>query len=287
MPQSMTGFASQALSVGGWNLSLECKSVNSRFLDLTLKLPDILKRAEHQLRSAIADQLVRGKVELSIRLERNDQSSQSMPNLQKLAELKKALDIIVEYLPESQPPSALEILMSQGIWMNDTVDSDAIVSECLSAMPNLIKELRDHRLAEGARLTSLLRDRCTRVQLIVAQYREQLPLLQAAQQKKLRERIHAFDVDCDEQRLEEELVFLANKSDVAEELDRLDAHVAAIGDALSGNEPCGRRLDFLMQELNREANTLGSKTTSLTTSNASVELKVLIEQMREQVQNLE
>ena len=166
--------------------------------------------------------------------------------------------------------------MSQGIWMNDTVDSDAIVSVCLSAMPNLIKELRDHRLAEGARLTLLLRDRCTRVQLIVAQYREQLPLLQAAQEKKLRERIHAFDVDCDEQRLEEELVFLANKSDVAEELDRLDAHVAAIGDALSGNEPCGRRLDFLMQELNREANTLGSKTTSLTTSNAFLAVQPIL-----------
>ena len=154
-------------------------------------------------------------------------------------------------------------------------------------MPDVIESLRNHRLGEGARLEDLLRDRCTSIQTIVANYREQLPALQSAQQQKLIDRINTIDITSDDKRLEEELVFLANKSDVAEELDRLDAHLEAISDALFSNEPCGRRLDFLMQELNREANTLGSKTTSLVTTNAAVELKVLIEQMREQVQNLE
>ena len=118
-------------------------------------------------------------------------------------------------------------------------------------------------------------------------YRGELPQLNTAHQTKLRERITALNIDHDEKRLEEELAYLANKSDVAEELDRLEAHIEAIYESLQSNEPCGRRLDFLMQELNREANTLGSKTTSLTTTNTAVELKVLIEQMREQVQNLE
>jgi uncharacterized protein (TIGR00255 family) len=177
--------------------------------------------------------------------------------------------------------------MSQGIWVSDTLDADTLNKECIAVIPGVVESLRDHRLGEGARLEELLLDRCGSVQTIVANYREQLPVLQSAQQQKLMDRISAIDVASDDKRVEEELVFLANKSDVAEELDRLDAHLAAIGDALSANEPCGRRLDFLMQELNREANTLGSKTTSLVTTNAAVELKVLIEQMREQVQNIE
>jgi uncharacterized protein (TIGR00255 family) len=147
--------------------------------------------------------------------------------------------------------------------------------------------LSRHRQIEGDRLEALLRERCQGIKTIVLNYREQLPALQAAQQQKLRDRINTIDVPHDEKRLEEELAILANKSDVAEELDRLDAHIAAIDDALRSGQPCGRRLDFVMQELNREANTLGSKTTSLVTTNAAVELKVLIEQMREQVQNLE
>ena len=133
----------------------------------------------------------------------------------------------------------------------------------------------------------MLKERCVAISKIVATYREELPQLNTAHQTKLRERIAALNIDHDEKRLEEELAYLANKSDVAEELDRLEAHIEAIYESLQSNEPCGRRLDFLMQELNREANTLGSKTTSLTTTNTAVELKVLIEQMREQVQNLE
>ena len=287
MPQSMTGFANQTVTVGDWNLSIECKSVNSRFLDLTLKLPDVLKPSEPQFRKIVSDNIVRGKVELAIRLERSEQSSDASINLEKLSEMKDALAKVIELMPDARAPTALDILMTQGIWVSDKLDVEALNKECIAVMPGIVESLRSHRLEEGARLEELLIERCDGIRAIVANYRDQLPELQAAQQQKLMDRINAIDVTGDDKRLEEELVFLANKSDVAEELDRLDAHLQAISDALASKEPCGRRLDFLMQELNREANTLGSKTTSLVTTNAAVELKVLIEQMREQVQNLE
>ena len=287
MPQSMTGFANQTVTVGDWNLSIECKSVNSRFLDLTLKLPDALKRSEPQFRKIVSDKIVRGKVELAIRLERAEQSSDVNINLEKLSEMKGALTKVIELVPDARAPTALDILMTQGIWVSDKLDVEALNEECIAVVPDVVESLRSHRLEEGARLEELLIERCDGIRAIVANYRDQLPELQAAQQQKLIDRINAIDVASDDKRLEEELVFLANKSDVAEELDRLDAHLQAISDALASKEPCGRRLDFLMQELNREANTLGSKTTSLVTTNAAVELKVLIEQMREQVQNLE
>ena len=287
MPQSMTGFANQTVTVGDWTLSIECKSVNSRFLDLTLKLPEVLKRSEPQLRKVISDKFVRGKVELAIRLERAEQSSDVSINLEKLSEMKDALEKVIELMPNARAPTALDILMTQGIWVSDKLDEEALNKGCIAVMPGIVESLRSHRLEEGARLEELLTERCDGIQTIIANYRDQLPELQTAQQQKLIDRINAIEVASDDKRLEEELVFLANKSDVAEELDRLDAHLQAISDALASKEPCGRRLDFLMQELNREANTLGSKTTSLVTTNAAVELKVLIEQMREQVQNLE
>ena len=276
MPQSMTGFANQTVTVGDWNLSIECKSVNSRFLDLTLKLPDVLKRSEPQFRKIVSDKIVRGKVELAIRLERAEQSSDASINLEKLSEMKDALEKVIELMPDARAPTALDILMTQGIWVSDKLDAEALNKECIAVIPGVVESLRSHRLEEGTRLEGLLSERCGGIQAIVANYRDQLPELQAAQQQKLRDRINAIDVASDDKRLEEELVFLANKSDVAEELDRLDAHLEAISDALASKEPCGRRLDFLMQELNREANTLGSKTTSLVTTNAAVELKVLI-----------
>jgi uncharacterized protein (TIGR00255 family) len=286
MPQSMTGFANQTVTVGDWNLSIECKSVNSRFLDLTLKLPDVLKRSEPQFRKMVSNNIVRGKVELAIRLERAEQSSDASINLEKLSEMKDALEKVIELVPNAQAPTALDILMTQGIWVSDMLDVEALNKECIAVMPGIVESLRSHRLEEGARLEELITERCRGIHAIVANYRDQLPELQAAQQQKLMDRINAIDIASDDKRLEEELVFLANKSDVAEELDRLDAHLEAVSDALASKEPCGRRLDFLMQELNREANTLGSKTTSLVTTNATVELKVFIEQMREQVHNL-
>ena len=143
------------------------------------------------------------------------------------------------------------------------------------------------RKDEGDKLVSLIKDRCQQISAMVAEYRDQLPALREAQRQRVVDRLQNLNIAHDQDRLEEELAFLASKADVAEELDRLDAHVTAVNDAASGKGPCGRRLDFLMQELNREANTLGSKTTSLVTTNTSVDLKVIIEQMREQVQNLE
>ena len=222
MPQSMTGFANQTVTVGEWNLSIECKSVNSRFLDLTLKLPDVLKRSEPQFRKIVSDKIVRGKVEVAIRLERAEQSSDASLNLEKLSEMKDALEKVIELMPDARAPTALDILMTQGIWVSDKLDAEALNKECIAVMPSIVESLRSHRLEEGARLEELLSERCGGIQAIVANYRDQLPELQAAQQQKLRDRINAIDIATDDKRLEEELVFLANKSDVAEELDRLD-----------------------------------------------------------------
>ena len=287
MAQSMTGFANQTTTLGEWKLSFECKSVNSRFLDVTLKLPEALKTTEPQIRQAINNTLSRGKVELSIRLERDDSTPEAQVNTEKLLELERALQTIRTALPETKAPSALDVLQMPGVWVAEKTDTDSLIASCLSCVPDLLRALVDHRESEGARLETMLKERCVAISNIVAAYRKELPRLNNAHQAKLRERIAALDAGHDEKRLEEELAYLANKSDVAEELDRLEAHIEAIYESLQSNEPCGRRLDFLMQELNREANTLGSKTTSLTTTNTAVELKVLIEQMREQVQNLE
>jgi uncharacterized protein (TIGR00255 family) len=287
MAQSMTGFASQTTALGEWKLSFECKSVNSRFLDITLKLPDVVKVCESQLRKIISDALVRGKVELTIRLERDETFPEGKVNANKLVELEQALKTIRNNLSDLRPPSALDVLQMPGVWVSEKADTSSLIAHCLTCAPDVLTALIAHRQSEGSRLEAMLKERCVAITQIVTAYRKELPALTDAHEQRLRDRIAALNINHDEKRLEEELVFLANKSDVAEELDRLEAHIEAIYEALNSNEPCGRRLDFLMQELNREANTLGSKTTSLSTTNAAVELKVLIEQMREQVQNLE
>ena len=287
MAQSMTGFASQTTTLGEWKLSFECKSVNSRFLDITLKLPDVVKVCESQLRQIISEALVRGKVEFTIRLERDESFPEGKVNADKLAELEQALETIRNNLSDLRPPSALDVLQMPGVWVSEKADTSRLIAHCVTCAPDVLTALIAHRQSEGSRLEAMLKERCVAITQIVTAYRKELPALTDGHEQRLRDRIAALNINHDEKRLEEELVFLANKSDVAEELDRLEAHIEAIYEALNSNEPCGRRLDFLMQELNREANTLGSKTTSLSTTNAAVELKVLIEQMREQVQNLE
>ena len=287
MAQSMTGFASQTTTLDEWKLSFECKSVNSRFLDITLKLPDVVKVCESQLRQIISEALVRGKVEFTIRLERDESFPEGKVNADKLAELEQALETIRNNLSDLRPPSALDVLQMPGVWVSEKADTSRLIAHCVTCAPDVLTALIAHRQSEGSRLEAMLKERCVAITQIVTAYRKELPALTDGHEQRLRDRIAALNINHDEKRLEEELVFLANKSDVAEELDRLEAHIEAIYEALNSNEPCGRRLDFLMQELNREANTLGSKTTSLSTTNAAVELKVLIEQMREQVQNLE
>jgi uncharacterized protein (TIGR00255 family) len=226
-------------------------------------------------------------VELTIRLERDESFPEGKVNADKLAELEQALDTIRNNLSDLRPPSALDVLQMPGVWVSEKADTSSLIAHCLTCAPDVLTALIAHRQSEGSRLEAMLKERCVAITQIVTAYRKELPALTDAHEQRLRDRINALNINHDEKRLEEELVFLANKSDVAEELDRLEAHIEAIYEALNSNEPCGRRLDFLMQELNREANTLGSKTNSLSTTNAAVELKVLIEQMREQVQNLE
>lgn len=287
MPQSMTGFASETVSINEWNLSLECKSVNSRFLDLNIKLPEPLRASEAEIRQQISAAITRGKVEINVRLEKADSASGLAINNERLQEIKEALALIEHAFPNSPTPNQLDLLMTPGVVSGEGSNTDELTAACTQAAASLVKNLVITRKDEGEKLRALIQDRCLSVSNIVAEYRAQLPQLRDAQRQRVVDRIEGLNIAHDQERLEEELAFLASKSDVAEELDRLDAHLSAINEALSGKGPCGRRLDFLMQELNREANTLGSKTTSLVTTNTAVDLKVIIEQMREQVQNLE
>ncbi|MBT6181447.1 MAG: hypothetical protein HOI00_05840, partial [Halieaceae bacterium] len=167
MPQSMTGFANQSVAVGEWNLSLECKSVNSRFLDLTLKLPDVIKRSEPALRQLVSEKLVRGKVELSVRLDRSEGGPEAILNLTKLNDMKDALATVVRHIPNAGTPSSLDVLMTPGVWVSATVDSDEIIDACLNIMPELMASLSRHRQIEGDRLETLLRERCQGIQRIV------------------------------------------------------------------------------------------------------------------------
>ena len=228
MAQSMTGFANHTTTLGEWKLSFECKSVNSRFLDITLKLPEALKTTEPQIRQAINNTLSRGKVELAIRLERDDSAPEARVNAEKLLELEKALETVRNTLPDVEAPSALDVLQVPGVWVSEKTDAERLVASCLGCVPDLLRALVDHRKSEGARLEAMLKERCVAISKIVATYREELPQLNTAHQTKLRERIASLNIDHDEKRLEEELAYLANKSDVAEELDRLEAHIEAI-----------------------------------------------------------
>jgi uncharacterized protein (TIGR00255 family) len=178
-------------------------------------------------------------------------------------------------------------MLAPGVLAEQPADLEALQSATSEALAACLSELREQRLSEGKKLALMVGERCTAIRTQLEVLKAQLPELLTAHREKLLSRLATLDIEADSKRLEEEVVYILQRADVEEEMDRLGAHLDAIEKALAGNAPCGRRLDFLMQELNREANTLGSKSTALSTTNTSVEFKVLIEQMREQIQNIE
>ncbi|WP_043739890.1 YicC/YloC family endoribonuclease [Thioalkalivibrio nitratireducens] len=288
MIASMTGFARHALEVEGQSLVWELRSVNHRYLDLRLQIPEALRELEPELRTAFQQAVARGKVDAQLRVEAARADAQVAFDAGRAKALIDAIGEIDHMMVNGARVSPLEILGWPGVLEPPgSPDAEILRDAVLQGLRAAIADLNAMRTAEGEGLCQLLEQRLEALVAQVAQIRERRPAIVHEQRERLQARIAELDLILDPQRLEQEVALLAQRLDVDEELDRLDGHVAAMREILERDEPVGRRLDFLMQEFNREANTLGSKSHDLDTTRAAMEMKVLIEQMREQVQNVE
>jgi len=287
MTLSMTGFARQDLSAPWGELSVELRAVNHRFLELSLRLPEQLRSLDPVIRKRVGAAVSRGKLDLNIKLSTQSAEQSGIHLNEALVEqLLKTGNSLAERLG-SAPLSVSNVLRWPGVVVEPPQDVESIQSSALEQVDQVLQQLVTHRGSEGGRLAQMLLDRCVDIDHLVGQVRERMPAVREAIQTKLKSRLADLAVDADEGRLETELAIMLNKADVDEELDRLDSHLVEVREILTSEEPVGRKLDFLMQEFNREANTLGSKAQDAATTKAAVDLKVLIEQMREQVQNIE
>ncbi len=295
---SMTGFASAARPTALGRLTLELRSVNSRFLDLSLKMPDDLRATEATVRESIAAQIARGKVECRISIARGAGETEpqlSAPALEQLAALAAR---VARSVPGASPISTADVLNWPGVVETPGAEPDTLRAQVLAALTEALTALAESRRREGAALSTVLLAQCEQVERIASQLNQRAPDLIAAVERKLNERLEkalgpalsgaaALTREEVSERIRQEVTLYALKMDVDEEIKRLATHVTEVRRVLATGGAVGRRLDFLMQELNREANTLGSKAAAIEMTNASVELKIVIEQMREQIQNLE
>lgn len=287
MIHSMTAFARTEAHHAGTTLVWEIRSVNQRYLDLHPRLPEALKSIENDVRELCRQQLNRGKVELTLRLHQPQQEQHMAVNQPLLEQLNQALAVLQNQVQNPAPINLTELLQYPGLLEQEEADYSQLTAPALTALKQALQELRQARAREGEALAGFIQQRLTAMDEQLAIVQQAFPQILAAQQQRLRDRIAEVVENVDQDRLEQELVTLANRMDVAEEIDRLKAHQQEAQRILNEGGAVGRRLDFLMQEFNREANTLASKSIDTRTTNAAVELKVLIEQMREQVQNIE
>ncbi len=288
MIRSMTAFARQPIEqkwgVGAW----EIRSVNNRFIETNFRLPEAFRYLEFKLREKLRSKLQRGKLDCSLRIDTTGAQADSLaidPEvatslLNSHAELQNLAQI-------EQAPELTRLLAWPGLIKSAQVDSEQMEKELLATFDEAIEQLVKMREREGQSLAEIINQRLQGMQVQVAAVREEMPAIIQWQKDKILARFEEVKLEFEEQRLEQEMVMIAQKIDVDEELDRLDTHISEVTRLVKKGGSIGRRLDFLMQELNREANTLGSKSISSKSTAASVELKVLIEQMREQIQNIE
>ncbi|MBT3505630.1 MAG: YicC family protein [Piscirickettsiaceae bacterium] len=288
MIRSMTAFARQEQQTEQGDLIWEIRSVNHRYLELSLRLDERFRSLEMPIRKLFAEKLARGKVDAVLRYKVPEAQSSNLDIDQSLAQsIVAQSEIVAGFATQAAPIDPIRILQWPGVLKAESLDQVALNASVMSSLLLAINELISTRETEGAALQKMIEQRCTDIDAIAKLTRQRMPEILAHHQQRMEERVAELQVNLDSERLEQEMVLLAQKSDVAEELDRLESHVVEVQSVLQRDEPVGRRLDFLMQELNREANTLGSKSINSETTNHSVELKVLIEQMREQIQNIE
>ncbi len=289
MIRSMTAYAGGEQQDTGLVIAWEIRTVNHRFLDVSLRLPDAFRFMESDIKALIGQHLKRGRVEASLTLRQSESGAAAITLNRPLVEqLLRAVHDVEQLAPAKLAPvNAFQVLAWPGALHQPEADREHQTRQILALLEQTLAKVASVREAEGRQLALLIEQRCEKIAEQVSEVRAHHPETLAAIRAKIQARIQEVTATPDHDRLEQELVYLTQKLDVAEELDRLDTHLAEIQRSLQQNDPVGRRLDFLMQELNREANTLGSKSADSDTTRASVDIKVLIEQMREQVQNIE
>jgi uncharacterized protein (TIGR00255 family) len=284
--RSMTAFASGERSTEWGTLGCELRAVNHRFLEVGVRLPDELRASESLLRERIAAKSSRGKLDLAMRLRTTtggDALQVDDAVVERLGDLARRMD---GRFPGLRVDFA-QLLQLPGVLQSHAVDPEALQAAALSLLDAVLDDFVAAREREGAKLAAVISERADAIARIAGEVRTLVPQIRAGQRQKLETRLAELGSSLDPGRLEQELVIWLQKLDVDEELDRLDSHLSELGRVLEQREPVGRRLDFLLQEFNREANTLGSKSVDARSTNAAVELKVLVDQIREQVQNIE
>lgn len=284
---SMTAFGRYEGSCAIGAFHWEIKTVNHRYLDVTAKLPENFRDLESIAREKLRHSLARGKCELALTVRADAAINGLHVDHELLAKVIAASVEIQQVAKGAAALSTQQLMNWPGVLKASAVDSGELKQQILQGLDLAIVQLLEARATEGAKMATLIEERLSLILALVSSLENDVPKIVARHQKKLHDKLEELNVELDEERLAQEVVLLAQKADVAEELDRLRAHVSAVREAMQKGQPCGRRLDFLMQELNREANTLGSKSISLENSSGAIDLKVLIEQMREQVQNIE
>ncbi len=285
---SMTGFAAEDAELPGASLSVELRSVNHRYLDVTVKLPDELRQLESALREKLAGALKRGKVECRVAMSRHSPGTSTLAvDVARVAQLADAAAQVLRTIPAAAPLSVNEILRWPGVMAEPSVAPEELAATVVALVDRALTDLAASRRREGAKVEAVLEASCAGIEAQVARVSPRIPAIHASFNEKLAARLREAGLDPNEDRLKQEFALFATKIDVAEELSRLSTHVAEVRRVLGAGGNAGKRLDFLAQELHREANTLGSKSVDAEVSQASLELKVLIEQMREQVQNVE
>ncbi len=288
----MTGFARAEFASEYGNLSWEVRSVNHRYLEINFRLPEEVRRLEPELRKHLQNTFTRGKIDCSLRYQLSDTQSAALevnePLLESLLDqIKQVNHKITSHNYEPAAASAVDVLAWPGVVRTAETDMQTFNEHCVQLFKEATQQLFEMRATEGQRLQEGLQQRCKEIGVIVKKVHARLPEVLTSIREKLQQRLQELSTEVDQNRFEQELVYLTQKLDVAEELDRMESHLKEMNNIFKRKDAVGRRLDFLMQEFHREANTLGSKSADIETTQASVDLKVLIEQMREQVQNIE
>lgn len=288
MVYSMTGFARSEVSTDLGSITLELRAVNHRYLETNMRIPEELRRYEIKLREKLQKTLNRGKIDCNVRLRMDaGKAGDVVVNEEFTKNLLATVKQVEDWMHNPARLSCLDVMRWPGVVQDEQPDMDILGKGLMQALDEALKALIEMRASEGGRMAEVISSRLVQITGLVEKVRTRRPEVLRLQREKMNQKLSEFDVNVDESRLEQELVMMAQKLDVDEELDRLESHITAVNEALAKKDPIGRRLDFLMQEFNREANTLGSKSSDSETTQAAVELKVLIEQMREQVQNIE
>ena len=288
MIYSMTGYAALSQELPQGTLNLELKTVNSRYLDIQFRIMDELRGLEPALRELIGARLTRGKVDCRLGFSAAV-TAESLAHIHSglLKQLLVLDKTVREHAPQAAPLSVAEILRWPGVIATEELSKDALKESALALLTRALDDLAATRSREGAKLKDIILDRAAQVETLVARIKPKTALIVAHLQEKLRQRLKEAEVASEDERVRQEIVLFAQKIDVDEELARLATHLSEVKRVLGKGGGAGKRLDFLMQELNREANTLGSKSVDAEMSQASMEMKVLIDQMREQIQNIE